>query len=244
MSRTISFLFCLVAANVLAQQSVPTQLEGKVNANMLDLEGIYIINLKTEKAAITDADGYYSIQAAVGDTLLFSSVQFKSVTIVLTPEYFQKERLIVKMEPIMNQLKEVVIRRYDNINAVSLGIIPKGQKSYTQAERKYATAGSGKMNPMGLDPLLNFFSGRTAMLKKELAVEKKESYLALLEQMFDKSHFTNTLNIPSEYVKGFEYYAVENDKFTKILSQKNRTTVEFLLGELAIKYNDIIACEK
>nr|WP_315186187.1 carboxypeptidase-like regulatory domain-containing protein [uncultured Flavobacterium sp.] len=240
MSRTISFLFCLVAANVLAQQSVPTQLEGKVNANMLDLEGIYIINLKTEKAAITDADGYYSIQAAVGDTLLFSSVQFKSVTIVLTPEYFQKERLIVKMEPIMNQLKEVVIRRYDNINAVSLGIIPKGQKSYTQAERKLRTATSGG----GIDGLLNLFSGRTAMLKKELAVEKKESYLALLEQMFDKSHFTNTLNIPSEYVKGFEYYAVENDKFTKILSLKNRTTVEFLLGELAIQYNDTIACEK
>nr|WP_315165148.1 carboxypeptidase-like regulatory domain-containing protein [uncultured Flavobacterium sp.] len=240
MSRTISFLFCLVAANVLAQQSVPTQLEGKVNANMLDLEGIYIINLKTEKAAITDADGYYSIQAAVGDTLLFSSVQFKSVTIVLTPEHFQKERLIVKMEPIMNQLKEVVIRRYDNINAVSLGIIPKGQKSYTQAERKLRTATSGG----GIDGLLNLFSGRTAMLKKELAVEKKESYLALLEQMFDKSHFTNTLNIPSEYVKGFEYYAVENDKFTKILNLKNRTTVEFLLGELAIQYNDIIACEK
>lgn len=240
MSRTISFLFCLVAANVLAQQSVPTQLEGKVNANMLDLEGIYIINLKTEKAAITDADGYYSIQAAVGDTLLFSSVQFKSVTIVLTPEHFQKERLIVKMEPIMNQLKEVVIRRYDNINAVSLGIIPKGQKSYTQAERKLRTATSGG----GIDGLLNLFSGRTAMLKKELAVEKKESYLALLEQMFDKSHFTNTLNIPSEYVKGFEYYAVENDKFTKILSLKNRTTVEFLLGELAIQYNDTISCEK
>lgn len=240
MSRTISFLFCLVAANVLAQQSVPTQLEGKVNANMLDLEGIYIINLKTEKAAITDADGYYSIQAAVGDTLLFSSVQFKSVTIVLTPEHFQKERLIVKMEPIMNQLKEVIVRRYDNINAVSLGIIPKGQKSYTQAERKLRTATSGG----GIDGLLNRISGRTAMLKKELAVEKKESYLALLEQMFDKSHFTNTLNIPSEYVKGFEYYAVENDKFTKILSLKNRTTVEFLLGELAVKYNDTIACEK
>jgi hypothetical protein len=34
----------------------------------------------------------------------------------------------------MNQLDEVVIRRY-NINAVSLGIIPANQKSYTPAER-------------------------------------------------------------------------------------------------------------
>jgi hypothetical protein len=38
------------------------------------------------------------------------------------------------MEPTMNQLDEVVIRRYNNINVVSLGIIPANQKSYTEAE--------------------------------------------------------------------------------------------------------------
>jgi hypothetical protein len=91
------------------------------------------------------------------------------------------------MEP-LNQLNEVVIRRYNNINAVSLGIIPSNQKSYTAAERKYATASSGRLNPMGLDPVLNFISGRTAMLKKELMVEKK-IYLSMLDNMFDENHF-------------------------------------------------------
>jgi hypothetical protein len=32
----------------------------------------------------------------------------------------------------MNQLDEVVIRRYNNINAVSLGIIPANQKPILQ----------------------------------------------------------------------------------------------------------------
>jgi hypothetical protein len=62
--------------------------------------------------------------------------------------------------------------------------------------------------------------------------------------MFDKNHFTNKFKIPLAYVKGFEYFAVENEKFTKILNAKNKTTVEFLLGELATKYIDILACEK
>ncbi len=61
--------------------------------------------------------------------------------------------------------------------------------------------------------------------------------------MFDKDHFINTLHLPLEYVKGFEYYVVENEKFTKILEQKNKTTIEFLLGELAEKYKQILACE-
>lgn len=152
----------------------------------------------------------------------------------------------------MHQLQEVIIKRYDNINSVSLGIVPGNQKSYTAAERKLHTATA--LNPsvnagtmaggsISADPLLNFFSGRKAMLKKEVAVEKKEVFMKLLENMFKLEHFVDRLKIPLEYVKGFEYYAVENDKFTAILNAKNRTTIEFLLGELAIKYKEIIAIE-
>jgi hypothetical protein len=147
------------------------------------------------------------------------------------------------MEPIMNDLNEVVIRRYDSINAISFRIVAADQRSYTVAERKYATASSGRLNPMGLDPLLNFISGRTTMLKKELKVEKKEFYLGQLDYIFDKNHFVNKLNIPLAYVKGFEYYAVGNEKFTNILSSKNLISTEFLLAELATIYNEIIACE-
>jgi hypothetical protein len=43
------------------------------------------------------------------------------------------------------------------------------------------------------------------------------------------------LKIPSEYVEGFKYYAVENEKLHVILESKNVSTTEFLLGELAIK---------
>lgn len=81
------------------------------------------------------------------------------------------------------------------------------------------------------------------MLEKELAVEKKEIFMQLLEKMFTIDHFVRTLSIPLDYVKGFEYFAVENESFTKILNTKNKTTTEFLLGELAVKYKEIIACE-
>jgi hypothetical protein len=59
----------------------------------------------------------------------------------------------------MNQLDEVVIRRYNNINAVSLGIIPANQKSYTPAERKLRTAGDFK--PIMLLGLIGFNAFRS-----------------------------------------------------------------------------------
>jgi hypothetical protein len=252
MARAVCIFFILMATKALAQEPIPVKLNGKVIADLSNLEGIYVINLKTEKAAITDIDGFFSIPAAVGDTLLFSATQFKTVKVGLTTEYFQQDLFCVKMNPIVNQLKEVIVKTYSNINAVSLGITPSNQKKYTAAERKLHTAtdlnASASVSGMAggsisADPLLNFLSGRTKMLKKEIEVEKKESYLKQLENLFDLDYFVNKLKIPSEYVKGFEYYVVENEKFTTILKSNNKTMTTFLIGELANKYNEIIASE-
>ncbi|MDG2433423.1 carboxypeptidase-like regulatory domain-containing protein [Flavobacterium sp.] len=225
------------------QSAILEDLKGRVNADGTTVDGIYVINLRTEKAVITDTDGYFETKAMPGDTMLFSAIQYKSVKIVLKENDFNSVLLFVKMQPAMIELQEVVIKRYNNINSVALGIVPVNQKKYTVAERRYATASSSRLNPMGFDPVLNLISGRTAMLKKELVVEKKLFFINLLDDMFDKNHFLNKLKIPSEYIKGFEYYAVDNERFTMILETKNYVTTEFLLSELAIKYKEIIGSE-
>ena len=247
----LAYLFlAFVATNAVAQQMPRVQLKGKVTIDVAVLEGIHVINKKTEKISISDQGGYFKILAAVGDTLLFTATQFSEMKILLTPKDFEQEILIVKMKPIVNQLDEVVVR--NDINSVSVGIIPKGQKTYTPAERKlntannlYATANVGTMmgGSAGLDPLLNWMSGRTKMLKKGVAVEKKEYYLRQLENMFSAEYYISKLKIPSDYVKGFEYYVVENEQFITVLKSKNVTTTTFFLGELAIKYKEIIASE-
>jgi hypothetical protein len=253
MKLGICIFFVLIANTVLAQESPRIVLNGNINANSMDLEGVYVINLKTEKSTITEKDGYFSIIATPGDTLLFSAIQLKENRVILEPNHFQGELFLVKMEANITALKEVIVKRYVNINAVSLGISPSGIKHLTQAERHLKTAtgynptASGESMMAGgsvsLDPILNLLSGRTAMLKKELEAEKKWSYIQLLDKMFDQNHFVTILKIPLEYVKGFKYYAVENEKFTTILKSENKTTTEFLMGELATKYIKIIAGE-
>mgnify|MGYP006392022407 FL=1 len=242
MIRIICFIVFWCTTQLFGQTNIAVECHGKVNSDMSNLEGIYVINLNNENAAITDTKGYFSIKANVGDNLLFSSVQFKSVNKIISTQDLS-HLFFVNMYPIMNELREVVVKR-PSVSAESLGIIPYGQKKYTPAERKLATASSGRLNPLGLDPLLNYFSGRTAMLKKELEVEKKEGYLVQLENLFDKNHYVNTLHIPSDYVKGFLYFAVENPKFTRVLKTKNRTSIEFLMSELAVQYKEIIKANK
>ena len=235
-----------------SQTEERTVFNGRITANSTDLEGVYVINAQTEVMTTTNDLGAFSIAAKPGDEIVFSSIQFKENRILLQQENFSDINFSVRLNVVMHQLQEVVIKNYNGINAVALGIIPGNQKTYTEAERKLhtatalnATANAGSMagGSVSADPLLNFLSGRTAMLKKELAVEKKEFFLKLLERMFTLEHFIDRLKIPAEYVKGFEYYAVENDKFTVILNSKNKTSTEFLLGELAVKYKEIIERE-
>ncbi len=249
---TIFFFIIIVPTSSYAQDRVRHHLNGRIIANLPDLEGIYVINVNTEVASVTNKEGDFSITASIGDSLIFSAVQFKKIKIGLIQTDFEKEVLLIKMNVVINQLNEVVIKRYDNINAVALGIIPKGRKSYSAAERKIdaATNIDPTANLDGMaggsvsaDPLINMLSGRTAMLKKKLATEKKEFHLKQLGELFRDSYFVDKLKIPPDYIKGFKYYIVENERFIVIFKSKNKAMTEFLIGELALKYNEILTRE-
>lgn len=247
-------LFLILFSNFgWAQISNPKILKGKVTSNAIDLEGIYVINIKTDASTATENGGYFNIQAKVGDTLMFSAIQFKGKKVVLMEKDFGGDLFFVKLETMINQIEEVKIIRYNHINAVSLGIIPAGQKHYTPAERRLktatgldATANAGSMagGSVSLDPLLNWMTGRTAMLKKEVEVEKKEFVLQKLETLFEPNFFVDKLKIPAEYVKGFWYYVAEDKRFVNALNNKNKTMATFILGELATQYLEIIKTEK
>lgn len=243
----LAFIIFTMLPNVLAaQQSVRKNLKGKVSADSDDLDGIYVVNLQTEDAVSTQSGGYFSIPVQAGDSLMLSSIQFKGIKIIIKEEDLSKELLFIRMQPLMYQIQEVKVFQYKNINAVALGIIPKGIKSYTPTERKLNAASNPYYTGLSVsvDPLLNFFSGRTAMLKKELIVEGKEFQLRKIENMFEQEYFINKLKIPAEYVKGFHYFLVENNRFVAVLKANNKGLATFMMGELAVKYLGIIACEK
>src|SRR5690606_13199928 len=94
-----------------------------------------------------------------------------------------------------------------------------------------------------LDPVFNWLSGRTAMLKKEVAIEKKEGWLAVLYSSYDEEQVVENLKIPAEHVDGFFRYCIEKDYILQTLAANNKTMLSFQLGELAVEYNKIIQIE-
>jgi len=209
-------------------------LRGKIVCSIPKLSNVNVYNLRSDSNTTTNENGDYSLFAMAGDTLKFTSIQIETKKIVITQADLAKSIFVTSLSPNVINLNEVQIKEYKNINSVSLRILDKPAKQYTPAERKLYTATTGL-----LDPLLNTISGRKAMLKKELAVEKKEKLLKKIEYQFGVDYFTKRLKISAESVKGFWYYAIDDPRLEEAINVKNKTKAAFIFAELATKYKEL-----
>ena len=247
MKFQILFLFFCFPIFGFAQSTELVFLKGKLVCSIKNLSDVNVTNLRSETTTVS-VNGDYSMFVKVGDTIQFSSIQIETKKVIIQESDLAKSLFVSSLNPKVIALDEVEIKEYKNINAVSLGILDKPAKKYTPAERKLRAAGelhwySPLLIPLGgmsVDGLINAISGRTAMLKKELEVEKKEMLLKKIEYQFDPEYFTNNLKIPQEYVKGFWYYAIQEPRLVNEINSKNKSMAKFIFAELATKYLELL----
>ena len=245
MRNNIVLILFFVFQTSFAQE---TMLHGKISANGNFTEGITIINLVNEKSTISDAKGEFSILAKEDDLLVFSSMNFEYKRKMISKGDVDSEKIAIEMIPKVNQIDVVVIEDYQ-MDAVSQGILSKPAKQYTPAERKLKTAndwnfGVGFGLTFSFDPIINAISGRTKRLKEGVLTEKQEKLLERLNYLFEPDYFTETLKIPSEKVRGFQFLAIEDEQLVSAIELKNKTFSALRLIQLSEIYKDLQADEK
>jgi len=221
---------CFWLSQITFGQSKEKLLHGKIVADSASVVGIDVVNLGNEKVTVTNNKGEFSVLAKADDILVFSSMTLEMKRMLVDEDDLKSETITIYMTPKINELNEVIVKRNA---AEGISIIP-GQKHYTPAERKLYTATSGL-----LDAPLNWLSGRTEMLKKEVIVERKERMLSKLGVLYEDKYYTQTLKIPEIYIDDFQRYLIEDKEFAAALKVKNRTMMLFLISKLAVNYNAI-----
>ena len=250
-NNTLLILFLFSAQITFGQISVSKEIQGQIFEQSTSVEGVNIINNTTQVTAVSDVNGLFSIAVKEGDVLVFSAVNLNPYKHRITNEDLKSNSLQIKMTVKEMELKEVIVNENSNITAENLGIIPEGQKKYTPAERKLATAGDFKPvhllgllgGSMQIDPLINKINGRTKKMKELIEVEKKENNIIQLGYLFEDAYFIDYLKIPSEHINGFKFYLVENEQAASLLEEKDKTKLTFLMSEMALKYNEILSGE-
>jgi hypothetical protein len=230
MKKWVVLLLFLGTFSMWSQDRNEKLLQGIIAADDALLSGIDVVNLGNEKVTFTNSKGAFSILAKADDILVFSSKSLEMRRVLIDEDDLKSGTIIVNMYPKINELDEVIVKK-SPIEGVS--IIP-GQKQYTPAERKLHTATNGI-----LDAPINWMSGRTAMLKKEVAVERKQRLLDKIGILYEDKYYIETLKIPEIYIDDFQRYIIEDKEFTAALKVKNRTMMLFLISKLAVNYNAI-----
>lgn len=233
MKNTFTFLFVLLFFGqlVFSQGSVEKIIRGQILSDSLPVEGVNITNTASKINTVSDEYGNFSILAKEGNILSFSATEFEPLRKFINKQEFSLGSIVLHMTPLSIELKEVIVNAHPEITAENLGIIPRDQIKLTAAERKLYTSKNGT------DGILNYFSGRTKMLKTELEFEKKEVLMRKLEYLFEDKYYIETLKIPENQIKGFQYYCVDDSDFDNALNAKNKTMCMFLIVGLASSYN-------
>ena len=228
-------------------------IQGKIVVKDSKREGIRVINLVNEKEAITDAFGNFSILAKPDDLLVFSAEFLDYMRKIVEYSDYNKGTIEIEMTSKMTQLEEVIIRDFSKINAVQLGILSKPAKQFTPAERRLQTAtglypnlyaGTMAGGSIGLDPLSNWISGRTKMLKSALAAEEKEILLKKIDFYYTDDFFVKSLKIGSMYLGSFKNFIVYDAVLVAAIESKNKARMDFNLYRLSNEFKNLNKYEK
>jgi hypothetical protein len=208
------------------------------------------LNTTTNRATITDIDGFFSIQANLNDTLLFSAVQYKKKELVVTAEVLAQKTLSVLLEESMTVLDEVIVTPYNLsgdiakdlqvirtepvVTAQTVGLPNAYVRVPSKAERELFAATA---NPfMSFDPLINAITGRTKMLKKRLERDKLYSRTERVREFYPDSIFRIDLKIPENKIDDLLYFCEIDTAFQTIVDSHDRLKIWDFIRRKSVLY--------
>ena len=243
MRLKINFFIILMAVfQVESMVSQTVEIYGKIESND-DVENIHIINKTARVFTISNQAGNFKISAKINDTLVFSSVQHKTKVLIIDGDLVLNKTVTVVLDEQVNQLKEVIVGKVltgnllldiDNtegnppINFYDVGIPGYTGKIATQSERRLneATTGGGIIP---LNPILNAISGRTKMLKQQVALEAKDELLFSIKVRLSEVFFE--LNpLEESLIMDFFYFCQEDENFMNACKNQSDLKILQFLG--------------
>ncbi len=215
---------------------------------------VHIINISRKKGGVSELSGRFSVEVSVGDTLIFSSVQYKKEKIVVSLEKLQQNNFIIKLEEDLTELEEVKLHKLSgNLAKDIVGIetfnkfdlkAPMARKPPpSQVDRQLFTAttgaGGSRLSVLGvltgtipLDPIINGISGRTAHLKERKEKYEFRSVVEKAVYLTSEETFITDFKIPKREIMNFAYYCAENYDL-KVLLNNPLELYEFFQSKAA-----------
>jgi len=249
MLKNFIFVLLFFFVQLLFSQQLRTKLEGVVKSSSSgDVSGVHVLNISSDKATITLANGYFSIPVVLTDTLVFSAIQYKKKEIVISAKILPSKNITVYLEDELTELDEVVVMPFNlsgdlskdlknmqvtpQVTATSLGLPNTYVKHPTGSERKLYVAQSGG----SLLSVINMITGKTKKIKKQVARDKKYARTNRVREYYADSVFTNQLKIPKIKIDDLMRFCEEDYAFQKVIDTHDKLKILVFIKQKSIEY--------
>ena len=262
--KILCALSLMLAFPVFSQQG-HTLLKGTIKAPLLESASVHIINATQKTGTVNSASGNFQLLVQVGDTLLFSSIQYQKLEVIISAEIIREGNLIIELKEDVNQLAEVNISNIQltgNINtdlnnievvtdlpidlrfsAVKHIVFESDVNDPLEAPRNIAFESNQVLQP-GVNLL-----GMVDILEELFNIKKKANapiykrptttVAAQMRKLFDDDFFKTSLGIKEEHINDFLFYVDENGLTAQMMEEKNKLSLVDFLFEQSEKYLQI-----
>ena len=199
-----------------------------------------VVNNTAQLNTITDAEGAFEIPVALGDEVIFSSVQYLIRTVEITPEILKKNRLIITVNEKINALEEVVVtpentEKFLDLKEEEFESYDYNKDKSTKLENTIVTQGQLRngLNIINIAKLI-----AKAVSNKSQEEKQKLKPSEILTYVFSDEFFVNDLALKNDQVTGFLEHIDKNLPSQKLLKTGQQfQLIDYLISE-SQKYID------
>jgi len=231
------FLIFLFSQTCISQNNVRKVIHGQVMNDSIKVDNVIVFNVNSRTGKVINSDGSFEILARERDTLVFSSLSFKSLKIVLTEKQINDDPLVVKLEVLYNQLKEVIVDKNKPrpVSGNTQNIVDKpyfdDSKSSPKNDFIYDGAITNGVN------FVRLYKDVVRMLKKKNPKKSdfttEVNFTEVAMKRIKYSFFSKTLNLKDEEIKLFLVYCENDSKAKSVMKLKS----DFELMDFMIEKN-------
>lgn len=235
-TKTIILALCFFCQFSFGQVLTRMALHGLVVNDSVSVESGSVLNLNSNSRTLISEQGVFDVTAKKNDTLLFLSMGFIPKKIILAEKDFAASLLIIKLNTLINPLKEVVVSKIDI--SLSLGDIQKIiDKEYF--DDKQSSRQSSLMPYKEIENGMDFIRIRKMIWKlfvnenpnNENLVDYGD-FVKVVPTRINQFFFTNTLQIKEDQIGLFLIFCESDSKSKELLKPDAEIElIEFLIDK-------------
>ncbi len=233
MKNTLFFVVLWVSLSAFSQAQL-VRLKGQVLYRNSFVSDEAVVNSTRELSTITDENGAFSIEVAIGDELVFTAVNYQLEVIKITEDILKNGRLVVEVTEKVRQLDEVVLTP-DNQEAF-IEIKNEEFKGFEYEVDRASAVDNIALSPAvrgmrdGIDVVSVF-----KLLKSLLATNDQQDTPSFklseaLAKVYDERFFMEDLRLQRAQIPDFLAYCDERVPTFQLLRKENEfELLEFLV---------------